>query len=77
MSDRECDDRPRATNRPPREYQGEAMVANTCGQEEFTAIRKHELILLAESIVEQVKNKGVRGRERCFLDQAVKLLLES
>lgn len=61
-----------------------AMQANTCDtptrverEAEFTAIRKHELILLGEQIVEQVKNAKVRGRERCFLNNLVQLLLDS
>lgn len=46
-----------------------------CRSKPFTAIRKHELILLAENIVEQVIKAGVKDRERCFLNDQVQLLL--
>ena len=42
---------------------------------EFTAGRKHDLILLAEQIVAMVRAQKVRGRERCFLNDQVQLLL--
>lgn len=57
---------------------GQPMMPEKCEREpEFTAIRKHELVLLGEQIVEQVKAAKVKGREKCFLNSFVQLLLES
>ncbi len=66
--------RPTATQMRDRPMQAEAMMEK---REEFTAGRKHEVFMLAESIVDQVKKAGLRGRERCFLKTMCELLLES
>lgn len=75
----------RYTDRAPREVRNRpenmgAMVADQCGPMKDDGpndMRKHELFMFAEEIVAQVKAKNIRGRERCFVNSAVNLLLDS
>ena len=72
MDEDSVTDRPAMRARTTRD-QGVVTTADELN--EFTAGRKHDLILLAEQIVAMVRAQKVWGREQCFLNDQVHLLL--
>ena len=46
-------------------------------KDEMSDMRKHELIMFAEEVVAKVRAANIRGRERCFVNNVVNLLLDS
>lgn len=78
MEERYTDSAPRAVRN--RHENVATMVADQCvplKDDGPNDMRKHELFMFAEEIVAQVKAKNIRGRERCFVNSAVNLLLDS
>lgn len=78
MEERYADSAPHAVRNRPENVMG--MVADQCGPMKDDGpndMRKHELFMFAEEIVAQVKAKNIRGRERCFVNSAVNLLLDT